>query len=72
VSKIGVILGIVGGCIVILLLGGLLLILCKGRHKGYRRDVFVDVAGLFSFLIIKQFKAACSKILLLKPFLCYF
>ncbi|GMY11375.1 probable LRR receptor-like serine/threonine-protein kinase At5g10290 isoform X1 [Fagus crenata] len=45
VSKIGVILGIVGGCIVILLLGGLLLILYKGRHKGYRRDVFVDVAG---------------------------
>ncbi|KAB1200418.1 hypothetical protein CJ030_MR0G007262 [Morella rubra] len=42
--KIGVILGIVGGCAVILLLGGFLF-LCKGRHKGYRREVFVDVAG---------------------------
>ncbi|KAK9272403.1 hypothetical protein L1049_002775 [Liquidambar formosana] len=42
--KIGIIIGIVGGFI-ILLIGGLLFFLCKGRHKGYRREVFVDVAG---------------------------
>ncbi|XP_041008748.1 probable LRR receptor-like serine/threonine-protein kinase At5g10290 [Juglans microcarpa x Juglans regia] len=43
--NIGVILGIVAGCVVILLLGGFLFILYKGRHKGYKREVFVDVAG---------------------------
>ncbi|KAL0462218.1 UNVERIFIED_CONTAM: putative LRR receptor-like serine/threonine-protein kinase [Sesamum latifolium] len=45
-SKTGMIIGIVGALLVILLLGGLLLLfLWKGRHKGYRREVFVDVAG---------------------------
>ncbi|XP_042971429.1 probable LRR receptor-like serine/threonine-protein kinase At5g10290 isoform X3 [Carya illinoinensis] len=43
--NIGVILGIVGGFAVILLLGGVLFILWKGRHKDYKREVFVDVAG---------------------------
>ncbi|XP_059432067.1 probable LRR receptor-like serine/threonine-protein kinase At5g10290 [Corylus avellana] len=43
--KIGVILGIVGGCTVVLLLVGLLFILYRGRLTGYRREVFVDVAG---------------------------
>ncbi|XP_041003155.1 probable LRR receptor-like serine/threonine-protein kinase At5g10290 isoform X1 [Juglans microcarpa x Juglans regia] len=43
--NIGVILGIVGGFAVILLLGVVLFILCKGRHKDYKREVFVDVAG---------------------------
>ncbi|KAK7860220.1 putative lrr receptor-like serine/threonine-protein kinase [Quercus suber] len=43
-SKIGVILGIVGGCIAILLLVALLLVLCRGRNSGYKREVFVDVA----------------------------
>ncbi|KAL2241002.1 UNVERIFIED_CONTAM: putative LRR receptor-like serine/threonine-protein kinase [Sesamum indicum] len=45
-SKTGMIVGIVGALLVIFLLGGLLLLfLWKGRHKGYRREVFVDVAG---------------------------
>ncbi|KAL0350061.1 UNVERIFIED_CONTAM: putative LRR receptor-like serine/threonine-protein kinase [Sesamum radiatum] len=45
-SKTGMIIGIVGALLVILLLGGLLLLfLWKGRHKGYRREIFVDVAG---------------------------
>lgn len=44
-SKIGVILGIVGGCIAIFLLVALLLVLCRGRNSGYKREVFVDVAG---------------------------
>ncbi|KAK4394148.1 putative LRR receptor-like serine/threonine-protein kinase [Sesamum angolense] len=45
-SKTGMTIGIVGALLVILLLGGLLLLfLWKGRHKGYRREVFVDVAG---------------------------
>ncbi|XP_065873609.1 probable LRR receptor-like serine/threonine-protein kinase At5g10290 [Euphorbia lathyris] len=43
--KIGIIVGIVGGILILLLFGGLLFFLCKGRHKGYRREVFVDVAG---------------------------
>lgn len=43
-SKLGMILGIIGG-IIGLLLGALLFLLCKGRHKGYKREVFVDVEG---------------------------
>ncbi|XP_052188960.1 probable LRR receptor-like serine/threonine-protein kinase At5g10290 isoform X2 [Diospyros lotus] len=43
--KVGIIVGIVGGLLGLLLLGGLLLLLWKGRHKGYRSEVFVDVPG---------------------------
>ncbi|XWS33340.1 hypothetical protein CRYUN_Cryun22dG0073400 [Craigia yunnanensis] len=43
--KVGIIVGIVGGFIIFLLFGGLLFFLCKGRRKGYRGEVFVDVAG---------------------------
>ncbi|KAL6993159.1 hypothetical protein U1Q18_011276 [Sarracenia purpurea var. burkii] len=43
--KIGIIVGIVGGLLGLLLFGGVLLLVWKGRHKGYRREVFVDVAG---------------------------
>ncbi|KAI9165767.1 hypothetical protein LWI28_020054 [Acer negundo] len=42
--KVGIIVGIIGG-IIVLLLGGVLFFMCKGRHKGYMREVFVDVAG---------------------------
>ncbi|KAK4485932.1 hypothetical protein RD792_008583 [Penstemon davidsonii] len=44
--KTGMIAGIVSALLVILILGGLLVLLIwKGRHKGYKREVFVDVAG---------------------------
>ncbi|XWS29535.1 hypothetical protein CRYUN_Cryun24cG0037400 [Craigia yunnanensis] len=43
--KVGIIVGIVGGFIILLLFGGLLFFLCKGKQKGYKREVFVDVAG---------------------------
>ncbi|XP_059645269.1 probable LRR receptor-like serine/threonine-protein kinase At5g10290 [Cornus florida] len=43
--KTGIIVGIVGGLLGFLVFGGVLLFLWKGRHKGYRREVFVDVAG---------------------------
>ncbi|OMO73082.1 hypothetical protein COLO4_27267 [Corchorus olitorius] len=43
--KVGIIVGIIGGCISLLVFGGLLFFLCKGRQKGYKREVFVDVAG---------------------------
>ncbi|KDP29697.1 hypothetical protein JCGZ_18632 [Jatropha curcas] len=43
--KIGIIVGIVGGIVIILLFGGLLFFICKGRHKGYKREVYVDVPG---------------------------
>jgi len=42
----GLIIGISIAFIAILVIGGLLLFWCKGRHKGYKREVFVDVAGL--------------------------
>jgi hypothetical protein len=48
-SKIGIIVGVVGGFVILFLLGGLLFFVCKGRHKGYKREVFVDVAGLSCF-----------------------
>jgi len=44
-SKIGIVLGIIGGIVGILCFGGLLLLFWRGRHKRYRREVFVDVAG---------------------------
>ncbi|XP_038702060.1 probable LRR receptor-like serine/threonine-protein kinase At5g10290 [Tripterygium wilfordii] len=42
--KVGIIVGIIG-LIIILLFGGLLFFVCKCRHRGYKREVFVDVAG---------------------------
>ncbi|XP_068315493.1 probable LRR receptor-like serine/threonine-protein kinase At5g10290 isoform X2 [Pyrus communis] len=42
--KLGIIVGVVGGLIILVLLGGLLYFICKRRHKG-KREVFVDVAG---------------------------
>ncbi|GER26880.1 leucine-rich repeat protein kinase family protein [Striga asiatica] len=45
-SKAGMVIGIIGAFLVIILLGALLLLfLWKGRQKGYKREVFVDVAG---------------------------
>ncbi|KAF8404608.1 hypothetical protein HHK36_009495 [Tetracentron sinense] len=44
-SKIGIIFGIIGGVIGLLLLGGLLFLMWKSRHKAYKGEVFVDVAG---------------------------
>ncbi|KAI8540806.1 hypothetical protein RHMOL_Rhmol08G0013700 [Rhododendron molle] len=44
-SKIGTVLGIIVGIVCLLVFGGLLLLFWKGRHKRYRREVFVDVAG---------------------------
>nr|XP_034907401.1 probable LRR receptor-like serine/threonine-protein kinase At5g10290 isoform X2 [Populus alba] len=44
-SKTGIIVGVVGGFTVLFLFGGLLFFVCKGRHKGYKREVFVDVPG---------------------------
>ncbi|XP_042486204.1 probable LRR receptor-like serine/threonine-protein kinase At5g65240 [Macadamia integrifolia] len=38
-------LGIIGAVIGLLFLGGFLFFVWKSGHKGYRRDVFVDVSG---------------------------
>ncbi len=43
--KVGIIIGAVGA-VVLLLPCGMLVFLYKGRRKGYRREVFVDVTGL--------------------------
>ncbi|KAJ0960047.1 hypothetical protein J5N97_000162 [Dioscorea zingiberensis] len=43
-SKIGVVLGSIGGIIALIILV-VLFLFCKHRKKGYRREVFVDVAG---------------------------
>lgn len=43
--RVGIIVGIVCGLLGLLLLGGLLLLRWKGRHKGYGSEVFVDVPG---------------------------
>lgn len=43
--KTGIIAGVVAG-VTVILFGILLFLFCKDRHKGYRRDVFVDVAGM--------------------------
>ncbi|KAI4346176.1 hypothetical protein L6164_013248 [Bauhinia variegata] len=44
-SKFTLKVGIIEGRVDILLLGGMLFCWCKGRHKGHKREVFVDVAG---------------------------
>ncbi|PNY16244.1 LRR receptor-like kinase resistance protein [Trifolium pratense] len=40
----GLIIGVSIAFVTIVVIGGLLLFWCKGRHKGYKREVFVDVA----------------------------
>ncbi|KAF8411448.1 hypothetical protein HHK36_003999 [Tetracentron sinense] len=42
--KIGIIFGTIGGVLGLLFVG-FLFFLWKGRHKGYKREVYVDVAG---------------------------
>ncbi|KAL4579508.1 hypothetical protein LXL04_015657 [Taraxacum kok-saghyz] len=44
-SKAGIVIGVIGGVLGLLLLGCLVLFLWRGRNKGYKREVFVDVAG---------------------------
>ncbi|XP_076917658.1 putative LRR receptor-like serine/threonine-protein kinase At5g10290 [Bidens hawaiensis] len=44
-SKAGIIIGVIAGVLVLLLLVCLMLFLWKGKHKGYKREVFVDVPG---------------------------
>ncbi|GJU07929.1 probable LRR receptor-like serine/threonine-protein kinase [Tanacetum coccineum] len=44
-SKAGLIIGVTAGVLVLLLLGCLILFMWRGRHRGYKREVFVDVAG---------------------------
>lgn len=64
--KLGIIVGLVGG-LIILLFGGLLYFICKRRHKGYKREVFVDVAGLY-FLLVMEINGLCWIFpLLVKP-----
>ncbi|KAM0936926.1 putative transferase, protein kinase RLK-Pelle-LRR-II family [Dioscorea sansibarensis] len=43
-SKIGLVLGIIGGVIGLLIIG-VIFIICKGKKKGCRPEVFVDVPG---------------------------
>ncbi|GMN33815.1 hypothetical protein TIFTF001_004361 [Ficus carica] len=43
--SVGTIVGIAGGLVFILCIGLLVYFLCRNRRKGYKRDVFVDVAG---------------------------
>ena len=47
--KIGLIVGIVGGLIGLLLFATVLCFLWKSSRRGYKREVYVDVAGLWSF-----------------------
>nr|QAS62477.1 somatic embryogenesis receptor kinase 1-like protein [Sedum alfredii] len=45
-SKIGLILGVVGGIVTFFTIGGCVMVwLIKRKHLGYKRDIFVDVAG---------------------------
>ena len=44
--KIGLIVGIVGGLIGLLLFATVLFFLWKGSCRGYKQEIYVDVAGL--------------------------
>lgn len=48
------IVGVVGGILGILLIGSLLLYVWKGKHRGYKHEVFVDVAGILPFSLFFQ------------------
>ncbi|KAH7656692.1 Non-specific serine/threonine protein kinase protein [Dioscorea alata] len=43
-SKVGVVVGSIGGVIALIILG-IMFLFCKHRRKGYKREVFVDVPG---------------------------
>ncbi|OAY70998.1 probable LRR receptor-like serine/threonine-protein kinase At5g10290 [Ananas comosus] len=43
-SKVGVVVGSIGGAAVFIVIG-VVFVFCKGRKKGNRREVFVDVPG---------------------------
>lgn len=55
--RIGLIVGSIAALVIILFLGGLLF-WCKGRKKGFKCEVFVDVAGL-SFVLVCELYCAC-------------
>ncbi|KAI7755588.1 hypothetical protein M8C21_029294 [Ambrosia artemisiifolia] len=44
-SKAGILIGVIAGVLVLILLGCLMLFFWRGKHKGYKREVFVDVPG---------------------------
>ncbi|KAG9158332.1 hypothetical protein Leryth_000457 [Lithospermum erythrorhizon] len=44
-SKTGTIIGIIAGLLGVMFVAALLVFLWKGKHKGYKREVFVDVVG---------------------------
>lgn len=44
-SKVGIILGVVGALVGLLLVGCIVFVVGKGKHRKYSRDVFVDVPG---------------------------
>ncbi|KAJ6413621.1 hypothetical protein OIU84_006426 [Salix udensis] len=44
-SKIGITVGVVAGLAILFLFGGLLFFVYKGRLRGYKREIFVDVPG---------------------------
>lgn len=79
--KIGVIVGVVGGLFV-LLPCSMLVFLYKGRRKGYKREVFVDVAGLYCIadqffwyahnheLVVGTYIPALSKLILREIIFC--
>ncbi|XP_068639062.1 LRR receptor kinase SERK2-like isoform X2 [Aristolochia californica] len=44
-SKIGIVIGTIGGVVGLLICVGVLFLLLRDRRGGYKREVFVDVAG---------------------------
>ncbi|KAL9685594.1 hypothetical protein QQ045_023045 [Rhodiola kirilowii] len=47
-SKVVLILGVIGGIFIFFIFGGCLIVwLKKGKLRGYKREIFVDVAGRF-------------------------
>ncbi|XP_020273294.1 probable LRR receptor-like serine/threonine-protein kinase At5g10290 isoform X2 [Asparagus officinalis] len=44
-SELGAVLGSIGGALALLIVAGVALFLWKRKRRGYRREVFVDVAG---------------------------
>lgn len=53
-SKTGVIVGTAGGLLGLLAVGCLLWYMYKGKHRGYRQEVYVDVSGMLVYFVTKK------------------
>lgn len=68
-SKVGVVLGIIAGVMGLCFVVFILFYCCKGRRKGYRPEVFIDVTG--KQYVILSFPQQLIFFFVFKVFICF-